>query len=368
MARARFRSKQKQIIFFREVLEHSGYSPEKLARRCKVVVRTLNDWRRGKYLSNYEMVTTLSNEFKVPLDGVRELEQYWYVKKGASKGAKARFEKYGHLGTPEGRIKGGKVSQQRRREDPEKYRALGCNVRKEFALPPHSEKLAELVGIILGDGTISDYQVKIFLDRIRDEEYAVFVADLMEEILGERPSAMIPKAENVIVLTVSGVNLVEVFEQLGLQRGDKVLHQASFPQWIQDDLIYRMACTRGLFDTDGGLYFHQKAVKKYLGWCFASHSKPLLDGVMDTLREMRFNVKKVGEHKLYMYGLKDIFRYLDFIGSHNPKNAARLGVRLGWNLERCASGRNGVAGNDVCQKWHRGFESLPLREDFLKKR
>ena len=81
---------------------------------------------------------------------------------------------------------------------------------------------------------------------------------------------------------------------------------------------------RGLFDTDGGLYFHRKEKKEYLGWCFASFSHPLLAEVLATLRESDFNVKKSGEHRLYMYRTSSITRYLHIVGSHNPKNTAKL--------------------------------------------
>jgi hypothetical protein len=87
--------------------------------------------------------------------------------------------RYFKLGTIESRIKGGKMSQQCRRENPEKYRQLGCNVKKEFITPAYSAEFAEVIGIILGDGAISNYQVRISLDQHRDKEYADFVTDIM---------------------------------------------------------------------------------------------------------------------------------------------------------------------------------------------
>jgi hypothetical protein len=112
------------------------------------------------------------------------------------------------LGTLESRIKGGKISQQRRRENPEKYRKLGCIVRKNFVVPKYSETFAELVGIILGDGAISRYQVRISLDSNRDKGYMPFVAGVMESQFGEFPSIAQAKGENCTNLTISGVNLV----------------------------------------------------------------------------------------------------------------------------------------------------------------
>jgi hypothetical protein len=233
-------------------------------------------------------------------------------------------QKYFKLGTIESRIKGGKISQQRRRENPEKYRQLGCKIRKNFIRPPYSTYFAELIGIILGDGTISNYQVRVTLDRHRDKEYADFVKNLMVSILGEAPAFAIREYDNTISLTLSGVGLVEMLEEVGMERGDKIAHQISFPLWIRNNSAYSIACVRGLFDTDGGLYFHQKGEKKYLGWCFCSHSEPLLADVYKTLRSLDFNVKNAGGCKLCMYRLSSIERYLSLVGSSNPKNEARL--------------------------------------------
>ena len=239
------------------------------------------------------------------------------------------MQKHFKLGTIESRIKGGKISQQHRREDPEKYRQLGCNVKKVFATPPYSVEFAEVIGIILGDGAISKYQVRISLDRHRDKEYAKFVTDLMGVVLGERPTQIIYRKNNVIALTISGAGLVEMLEGIGMRRGDKIRNQVSFPQWVRENPAYSTACVRGLFDTDGGLYFHKKIQRSYLGWCFASFSNPLLFDVMTTLQKLGFNVKKSGAHKLYMYSLKNISRYFEIVGSHNPKNIVKLEVRRG---------------------------------------
>jgi transcriptional regulator with XRE-family HTH domain len=320
MARARFKENE-QILFFKEVLHRSGYTPRELAKECGVVPRTLNSWRRGQFFPDYDAVFLLSQKFGIPIQPIGKLDDYWYVMKGARKGRV--------VGTYESRSKGGKISQQRRREDPEKYRKLGCMVRKNFPIPAYSEKFAELIGVLLGDGSINKYQVKISLDSERDKEYIKIVAELINSLLGEWPSITPSPRCRCTDIVLSGANLVEILENADMQRGNKIVNQVRFPEWIRDDLKYRTACVRGLFDTDGGLYFHAKPQRKYLGWCFASASAPLLADVMITLQDLGFNVKKVGERKLYMYSLKDISRYMEIVGSNNPKNSIKLNLRKG---------------------------------------
>lgn len=272
-------------------------------------------------------MVALGKDFRVGLHNIKKLNDYWYTESGSSIGDKIRYKLYSPPGTIEDRKKGGRISQKRRREDPEKYRGIGCNVKKVFTCPPYSEKLAEVIGIILGDGSINNYQMRVTLNRKTDRNYAIFVRNLIQQVFSESPSMIERVKYNTIELTISGAGLVEVLEQLGLRRGNKITHQVYFPKWILDNLQYRIACVRGLFDTDGGLYFHKKGLKKYLGWRFANFSKPLLKNVMEVLLSLGFNVKKSGDHKLYMYSLDNISRYMRIVGSNNPKNSVKLDLR-----------------------------------------
>lgn len=325
MPRIKFkRGAQARFLF--DASKKLGLSWPQLSKKIRVHPRCLSDWRREKYTLPHStfkhLVKLVGRGIHVP--AYKILQDFWSIKKAAHKGGQAVAEKYGGPGTPEGRVRGGRISQEQRRKDPEKYRQLGCNVKKSFAKPSRSEKFAELVGILLGDGAISNYQVRVTLDRNVDREYSIFVRNLMQDVLGERPSLRERSEDNTIVLTISGAGLVEVLEQAGLKRGNKIVHQVDFPKWIRSKRSYKIACVRGLFDTDGGLYVHHKAKKNYLGWCFSSCSKPLLKSVMNTLLSLKFNVKKAGENKIYMYSFDHISRYMNVVSSHNPKNVDKL--------------------------------------------
>ena len=330
MPRIKFR-RGAQSLFLSNLQQHLGVAWFELSKKIKIHPRTLSDWRRERFTiseKSFKKFIVLG-QGKIVVPRYKVLPDFWSIEKAARKGGQVRVKKYGGPGTPEGRVKGGRISQEKRRRNPEKYREMGCNIKKVFLKPPYSEKFAELVGIILGDGAISNYQVRVSLDRNVDRQYAIFVRRLMHEVFGERPSFMERNEDNIIALTISGAGLVEVLERVGLRRGNKVEHQVDFPKWVRSKHSYQIACVRGLFDTDGGLYFHRKAKKSYLGWCFSNSSKPLLQSVMDILLSLGFNVKKAGENKVYMYSLEHISRYMKIVGSHNPKNINKLMVRMG---------------------------------------
>jgi intein/homing endonuclease len=326
MTRLKFKEQSERESFFRELKNRSGLRSEELAKMRSVSARTFRDWSRGKYLPSTEHILFFSSNFGIPVPvNVAYLEEKWHLPFAASKGGFARQEKHGLLGNIETRKKGGLMSQKRRTEDPKKYKKLGCNVRKEFNVPRFSEKLAEAVGIILGDGEISDNQVKISLGAATDLPYAKFVENLFCEVFKERPSSH--RYKNAVRVSLSGVELVSVLEKLGLVRGNKVKHQVGIPQWIKDGPNYKKSCVRGLFDTDGGLYSHSHSVKgekyKNIGLSFCSHSEPLLNEFFETLLENGIAAKKV-KWKVYIYSVKEITRFFSKIGSHNPKNHKKL--------------------------------------------
>ena len=320
-------SKQKQIEFLNSVKDKSGMSSDELGKICKVTGRTVRDWARAKYTLSYRAALLMSKEFKVPLPiGLKVLKRYWYIEKYAAMGGAARQKRYGLLGNIQTRRKGGLVSQQRRRENPEKYLELGCSVRKQIKPLAHSEEIAELCGILLGDGGITNTQVSVTLNKYVDREYADFVGKLLFKIFKFHPYRK--ERKSVIIFILSGVNLVEALEKVGLQRGNKVKHQVGIPGWIIKNSDYAKACVRGLVDTDGCVYTHNhiSGGKRYsnLGLNFSNHSRPLVMEVYKIFSENGMKSSMVESKGVWIYSLGEVKKYFKIIGSSNPKHSNKL--------------------------------------------
>jgi hypothetical protein len=327
-------TKNQQIDFFRKLKTTSGLGWDEIAETSKLSGRTLRDWARAKYTPHYIKLQNIARGFGVRLpEDAETLQPYWYVMKGVRKGALARYKLYGAPGNIETRRKGGLVSQEKRREDPEKYKLLGCIVRKEIKPLKPSVELAELVGILLGDGSITNDQIRVTLNKKTDKEYANFVSKLMSKIFREKPSSAI--YGSVIDLTLSGLNYVLALEKVGLKRGNKVRHQVAIPEWILNNKNYSRVCLRGLMDTDGGVYFHHHIThgNQYInfGLTFSNHSLPLIQGAAQILKENNFSPSIVKNRKIYIYNLSEIKRYFKVIKSSNPKHTKRLNMYLKLN-------------------------------------
>lgn len=200
----------------------------------------------------------------------------------------------------------------------------GKGFRKEILIPQRSPKLAEFVGILLGDGGMDDEEVYVDLHRIDEAEYAEFVAQLYAELFGLAVSTS--RWGNSCRVRVHSVALIEYLESIGLQRGDKVAHQVGVPSWIFLRRNYMEACTRGLMDTDGGPCRRTQrrvhTMTRYMKIAFSNHSKSLVEGMYKMLTELSYRPRK-GADYVVLNRREEIRRYYAEIGTSNAYHLKR---------------------------------------------
>lgn len=347
MSRAKI-SRGGQREFLNSVQKATNFDWDTIAKLCNVCPRSLQDWRREKCNMNYEALLKLYKISKAPIPkDIEVLPEYWSTKKAAKIGAVRRYEVYGNPGTPEGRRKGGINSQKKFRLNPEYAKKVGIKVRKYINQPSFSPLLAEFVGILLGDGGISDYQVSITFNRETDREYSIFLQKIVEDLFSISPSTVLTKTDKGDNVVISSKNLVEFLKKIGLKKRNKVRQQINIPDWIWQDKRYQIACLRGLIDTDGSFYSycHKTYNKIYCNFAmgFANHSKPLLKSVYKILKLLNFAPTITKNNRVYLYRKKDINRYFLEIDTHNPKHRKKY--------DEYIRGRAS------------GFESRPLRQN-----
>ncbi len=242
-------------------------------------------------------------------------------------GALRRNQLYGNPGTPDGRSKGGRATIKLFQDHPDAARLVGFVIRKEVARPVKSEDLAELFGVILGDGGFKgNHQLAVSFNYQTDFEYAQFVGNNIKRMFGLDYTICKRKSGNGADLIVGGTNLIDFLVRNGLRKGNKVSNQVSVPDWINGKFEYRIACLRGLMDTDGGLYRHRYISNgkryEYLKLCFTNYSRPLLIFVLNTLKQLRIRAYLNNNH-VSIYALNDVRNYFLLVGSNNPKHVNR---------------------------------------------
>lgn len=319
-----------QARFLFSIGRQSDLTWSELAKRIRMHPRSLRDWRKEKYTISEKVFKKLIvlGKGRVVIPTHEVLPDFWSVEKAARKGGRVTAEKYGGPGTPEGRRKGGVNSQIQRRLHPESYQH--CNLRKEITKPFQSPQLAELIGMILGDGGMNnEYQVVITLHKIHDRKYAEFVRRLVEELFSVKPAVYVGRSgrrKMVVDVVSTGINIVEFLLSKGLSKGNKVKHQVDVPLWIKRRLDFSISCLRGLIDTDGGVYYHRHSIQGRqffnLGLQFSNRSKPLLQFVQNTLVALGFT-PKIDSRYVSLYKEDEVFRYVEQVQFHNPYHANR---------------------------------------------
>lgn len=298
-----------------------------IAGSCGVHTRTLFDWRRNKYQMGYESLSRLTKRYNLALPKrIEILPDTWNIKNAARLGALRRNELYGPPGTQEDRRKGGLTTWRRYRVNPKRFEGTGFNGPKDIICPQKSHLLAELIGIILGDGSLTKYQIRVSLNNKTEKEYAVFISDLIKKLFKIKVNLAIRK-KNACDLVVSGVNLIKYLVSLGLSVGDKMHNRVRIPKWILANRSYATACLRGLIDTDGGVYYHNHVTKGirylHLGLGFTSHSYPLLKDAHNIFLSLDFPAKINSRGHVFLYDRREIERYFIKIGTHNIHHLQR---------------------------------------------
>lgn len=139
----------------------------------------------------------------------------------------------------------------------------GSEYRNEIPSIEKDENLAELIGVILGDGHIQEYisnnerHVGSYFIEITLHEEEKELIDRVRTLLESKTGKKFRKYKKkgkAIRLVVYSKDLVQKLKNLGLETGNKTKNQVKVPERIKKDKKYSKKCLRGLIDTDGAIY------------------------------------------------------------------------------------------------------------------
>lgn len=315
--------KDKQKEFVEALLNR--ISTKEASRFCGLSERTIRDWRRGKFTIDLAAAKILCKKTGVPLPKEAEIKNdYWYVVLGAYKGAMTCLKKYGCVGgNPENRKQ--KWREWWEKEGKNKRLNKGIFAKKPFEKPEYSEELAEFVGILLGDGCISQNQITITFNAKDENGHLLFVADLVKKLFNIPFGIYRDKKFNVVDLVISRSGLIDFLVQdVGLKRGNKVRQQVDVPNWIKENKKFLTACVRGLIDTDGTVFMHSYKVNNkiyhYKKLAFSNQSKPLIAVVYQFLKDSGLSPRITSDKKdVRLDSISDMKHYFEVVGFHNPR-------------------------------------------------
>ncbi|QGA80083.1 LAGLIDADG family homing endonuclease [Candidatus Nanohalobium constans] len=198
---------------------------------------------------------------------------------------------------------------------------------KEIANFTKNGDLAELCGLILGDGHIqyrsrrnnsrntSTYFVSITLNK-DEEEIIENSGNLLEEVTGLEAKTY-KKQGNCVRIVIHSKDAVEKFQEIGLEPGHKTEKQVSIPNWIKKSEKFCRRCVKGLIDTDGSIYNDKRKNRCYKRIIFKNYSEPLLEDFREMCLTLNIKTVDGGPHQVQV-SMKDIDK---FIKTVNPIKA-----------------------------------------------
>ena len=207
------------------------------------------------------------------------------------------------------------------------------------------DKLAELIGILLGDGSINVYQrrdrpgkqyrVKITLNSEKDREYAGYVSGLFRDVFGEIPRKYFRKGEKTLDLIIRKRKVVQALVQHGMVQSPK-WGRARIPQKFLEKRLARFVL-RGYMDTDGCITVFDNNGTEYprieMKVCPSPMQKQLVHAITSFGIEPRVNPLDRGKIRIMIAGRKKLIMWKKEIGFSNPRNGKIAGKNYSgeWN-------------------------------------
>jgi hypothetical protein len=213
------------------------------------------------------------------------------------------------------------------------YKSMKSRV-KRVDFPAHSKELAELIGIILGDGNIQSFVKKgegvaTYCVRItgHSEElpyYHEYIIPLCRSLFNSEPKTYFHKKQKEVFILLCGKMFVSFFSEHGLPPGDKIKNKVSIPQWVWENDDYLKACVRGLIDTDGSVHRMSRKAPTLVRISFKNLNPYLLNDCKRALEALNFHPSKIicGSH-FFLSRQKEITNYIKEIGFANKKHIMR---------------------------------------------
>lgn len=195
-----------------------------------------------------------------------------------------------------------------------------------------SVELAEITGVILGDGSIYKNwkhginQLVITGHIKNDYSYLTkFVKPILEKLFSRKFHLKKYEKKNAIRVYNQEKDVIFTLESFGLKTGNKTKNGALIPDWIFSSEKFLKACIRGLIDTDGSVY--PITGRKYTYIQFSSASPELRNSFDKAMKILGFKTSKWsknGTPEIFIGNKKDIEKYGREIGFNNPYHKNRF--------------------------------------------
>lgn len=173
-----------------------------------------------------------------------------------------------------------------------------------------SGNLAELIGVILGDGYLGKHPRTENLAIFSNSNNPGFIkrySQLIKKVFNKEPSIYRRKDSNC---TKIAIYQKDISRRLNILVGKRTNHNIRIPQWILKDKRHLIRYLRGLYEAEGSFCVHKPTYTyKFL---FSNRNESLLRNVYRGLKILGFHPHK-SKYKIQISRKKEVYKIKNLI-------------------------------------------------------
>lgn len=318
MVRIIIKNKEDRTLLFTELSRNMNFKTWKeVAKFLKISRSMLGRYRTGS-------LTLPSRIFNKIIKAVPLETKVYFSKKilikpdnwGQVKGGKTTYKNYKYIFE-----RGRKIGLQKLLNRGPKYK-FDINV-------PLSEDLCEFLGAFIGDGFTnkygSSYIIQFTGHRTLDREYYYsFIIPFAQSFFGIKPHIF--EEENTVRVSFYSKLLFELLTKRFKFPAGKKSKIIRIPDELLISKSFIAATLRGIFDTDGSIYFDKRSAYKspYPKIEFHMHNTKILNQIKIYLEEFNLKVFLSKDRKVYLCGIDSLKLFISTIGIINSNHLTRI--------------------------------------------
>ena len=155
-------------------------------------------------------------------------------------------------------------------------------IRVRFPRLPRNGDLAELIGVVLGDGHIEKFprtERLLIFSNSNNKGFAERYAGLVEKLFKKKPYVYKQSTQNCIRISLYEK---KISERLGIPTGSRKNILITVPDWVMKRKTYIIRYLRGLYEAEGSYSVH-KLTYTYK-FVFSNTNQSLLKNVVKLLK------------------------------------------------------------------------------------
>ena len=191
------------------------------------------------------------------------------------------------------------------REWRNRMKKLG-KIRSKYPMFKKNGDLAELIGVVLGDGHIESFPRTESLTIAGNSNNIGFInryAKLVTKLFHK--SSYVAKVNKAMSCTRIRIYQKYIGERLGIPAGNRSKIKISIPRWILKNKHFLLRYLRGLYEAEGSFSIHKPTYTyKFL---FSNKNKSLLENVYRGLKILEFHPHK-SKYKIQISRKREVYK------------------------------------------------------------